>query len=288
MLHNNIKVIKREDKEFPWFLYHMEDGPEALYFIGDISLLSKRSAAVVGARKCSEYGRQVALRIGELLAVNDVVTVSGLAAGIDSFAHRGAIQAGGETVAVLGCGPDVCYPRANRRIYDEICQKGLVISEYPPGTEPRKWHFPRRNKIIAALSEVLAVVEAGQKSGALITASAAAEQGKEVMAVPGNISSVFSMGSNNLIADGAGIMTKPEDILYSMGIVPKIDGQTDSGMGEDEKKLYEVLEQKGEATIDYLCGVLRQDAFTVSGLVTIMEMKGVISYQSGKIFIAKF
>lgn len=162
---NNIKVIRKGDKAFPEFLSDMEDGLEILYCIGDTSLLRERAAAVVGARKCSEYGRQTALRIGSLLAKNEVVTVSGMACGIDSAAHLGALRQGGKTIAVLGSGPDICYPRSSQKIYKTICDRGLIVSEYPPGTEPRPWRFPMRNRIISALSEVVTVIEAGDTSG---------------------------------------------------------------------------------------------------------------------------
>ncbi len=288
MTEYNIEVIKKEDKEFPWYLGNIENPPEALYCIGDVTLLSKQAVAVIGARKCSEYGRQMALKVGRLMARNNVVTVSGMAAGIDSFAHVGAIEEKGSTIGVLGCGPDICYPKSNRRLYDNICNEGLIISEYPPGTQPKPWQFPRRNRIISALAQVVVVVEAGTGSGSLITAVAAAEQGKEVMAVPGNISSIFSMGTNKLIQDGANIITVPEDILRAMGLNPVIDKEDLTSMGNDELKIYKVLQEQGEVTMDFLCEALELEPFKVNGLVAIMEMKGIISYQLGKIFIAKF
>lgn len=285
---NNIKVITKRDDEFPEFLKIMENSPDALYCIGNTRLLAQKKAAVVGARKCSEYGRQIAVKTGETLAANHIVTVSGLAEGIDGFAHMGALRAGGGTIAVMGCGPDICYPRSNGKMYEEICRKGLIISEYPPGTEPRKWQFPARNRIIAALSDVITVVEAGIKSGAVITANYGAEQGKEVMVVPGNINSSFSAGCNKLISTGAGIITEIDDILWAMGVIPKSHEQEDTSMGRDEAKIYKVIEENDGITMEHLCGILKKDAFTLNGLITVMEMKGIISYQMGKIFIAKF
>jgi DNA processing protein len=251
-----------------------------------------KSVSVVGARKCSEYGRQVAQKIGEMLALNNIVTVSGMALGIDSDAHMSALKAGGKTIAVLGSGVDVCYPRQNKSLYREICQKGLIISEYPPETAPKQWHFPSRNRIISALSEVLVVVEASKNSGSIITAVAAAEQGKEVLAVPGNINSGYSEGCNRLIRDGAGIITDIYDILSTMGIEPrfkdKIEKHKSIKLGKDEKIIYETLKKQGETTIDNLAYELDKDAITISGLITAMEMKGLVSYRMGKIYIAKF
>lgn len=284
---NNIKVMRKTDKDFPWYLANMKDGPEALYYIGNKELLHMRKSAVVGSRKCSEYGRQVAMKIGRTLAENRVVTVSGMAAGIDSCAHTGALAADGFTIAVLACGPDICYPPSNKKLYEKICQTGLVVSEYPPGTKAMPWQFPRRNRIISALSEAVTVVEAASSSGAIITAVAAAEQGREVLAVPGNINSPFSMGTNKLIADGATVVTVPEDILRIMGIVPAIKKEELATMGREELEIFEILQEKGEMTIDALCLELDKEPFALNGLVAVMEMKGLVSYELGKIFIAK-
>ena len=284
---NNIKIIKKGDANFPWMLEHMDDGPESLYCIGKTELLDKPAAAVVGARKCSEYGRQTATKIAAVLAEAGIVTVSGMAEGTDAFAHMGAMKKGGETIAVLGSGPDICYPLSNRNIYDKICRYGLVISEYPPGTKPRKWHFPRRNRIIVALSQAVIIAEAGLKSGALITALKAAELGKEVMAVPGNINSPYSIGCNKLIADGAAIVTDTDDVLRCLGIQPEAADECIPVMGEDESTVYKALLKRGEAGIDQICFDTGKTAFEVSGIVTAMEMKGLLSYSCGKIYIAK-
>ena len=283
----NIEVIKNTDDMFPWFLKEMEDAPKKLFCIGDISLLANRSAAVVGARKCSEYGRQTALNTGKMLAQNGVVTVSGMAVGIDSAAHMGALNAGGKTIAVLGCGPDVCYPKVNRKLYKEICETGLVVSEFEPGTEAKPWHFPMRNRIISALSEIVTVIEAKAGSGALITAVKAAEQGKEVLAVPGNINSPLSEGTNRLIADGAGILTKMEDILYAMDIEPKEFLITEKNIGEDELEILNNIRKYGDVSVEFLGSIMGKTPSYISGIVSVMELKGILSYSMGKIFIAK-
>lgn len=284
----NSTIIYKEDSIFPEFLKNISDAPLALYCAGDISLLNRDCVAVVGARKCSEYGRQVALKIGETLAKNDIVTVSGMAEGIDASAHLGALKVGGKTIAVLGSGVDVCYPRCNKNLYDRIIDEGLIISEYPLGTKPKPFYFPRRNRIISAISKAVTVVEASSGSGSLITAEIAAEQGKEIIAVPGNINSTFSLGCNKLIADGASIMTVPEDVLRIIGVDPKLQKEEFVEMGEDERKIFNMLKEEGELTLEYLCKILGKEPSLISGLIAVMEIKGLVSYQLGKIFIAKF
>ena len=291
-MNNVIKEISRGDGEFPWFLANMEDGPEKLYCIGDTKLLSMPKVSVVGARKCSNYGKEAATKLGGILADNGIVTVSGMARGIDSFAHQGALNRNGKTIAVLGCGPDICYPQVNRRLYEMICSKGLIISEYPPGTKAKSYMFPLRNRIISGLSEAVVVVEAGLKSGSLITAVTAAAQGKEVFALPGNINSGFSVGTNKLIRDGATIMTDLSDVLSCFGDdikYKKVSGDAiKNKLGRDELRIYSEIEIMGGATCDELCAALGETPAFISGVLTIMEIKGYISYKNGKILIANF
>ena len=287
-MERNIIVLNKDDERFPFFLKNINNAPKALYCIGNLDILNKPAVAVVGARKCSEYGRQVAQRIGGMLASNGVVTVSGMALGVDTNAHLGALKNGGKTIAVLGQGVDICYPKSNKALYEKIIKEGLVISEYPPGTEPRPFQFPLRNRIISAISDAVTVVEAGSGSGSLITAEIAAEQGKEIIAVPGNINSTYSIGCNKLIQDGASIMTVPEDILRIIGVEPRIRQEELVEMGEDERAIFNILKKEGEISLEYLCKILKKEPSKVSGIITVMEIKGLISYQLGKIFIAKF
>ncbi|MBR6529327.1 MAG: DNA-processing protein DprA [Firmicutes bacterium] len=287
-MERHIITLSKEDHRFPEFLKNINNPPESLYCIGDVGLLNKPAVAVVGARKCSEYGRQVALKIGEMLAFNDIVTVSGMADGIDAAAHLGALKNGGETIAVLGQGVDICYPKSNMQLYKRIIKEGLIISEYPPGTGPKPYFFPQRNRIISAISNAVTVVEASSGSGSLITAEIAAEQGKEIIAVPGNINSTYSIGCNKLIADGAEIMTVPEDILRIIGIEPRMRSEELDNMGEDEIAIFNLLKKEGELSLEYLCKILKKEPSKVSGIITVMELKGLVSYQLGKIFIAKF
>lgn len=296
MYENNIIILRKGDKEFPSELGEMEDPVKELYCIGNVSLLAGFKAAVVGARKCSEYGRQAALRIGKAFACRGIVTVSGMAAGIDGLAHQGALSRGGGTIAVLGCGPDVCYPRGNRELYREISEKGLIISEYPPGVAPKPWRFPMRNRIIAALSSAVIVAEAGEKSGAMITAVRAAEMGTDVFALPGNITSPYSIGTNSLIRDGARIITSIESLMEEIeafrpageaGFAAGFAAGFGEVMDPEEKKVYDLVAANSGATADFLCGKLGENPLKINKIVSSLEMKGLIYYELGKIFIAK-
>ncbi len=293
MGRNNIKILRAGDTDFPDILTKITDPVEQLFCIGDISLLSKLSMAVVGSRKCSQYGKQSAFYIGEALALNNAVTISGMAIGVDSMAHLGALKKGGGTIAVLGCGVDVCYPKKNKSIYDEICEKGLVISEYAPGIPPAPWRFPMRNRIIAAIASSVAVIEAGEKSGAAITALRAAEIGTDVFALPGNITSLYSVGTNRLIRDGARIITSVDDLMIEAGIfsdkktVEMNSLEIEDLLGTEEKQVYEAISRQEGITVSALCDQLRKSSSAVNGIITVLELKGMIYYELGKIFIAK-
>lgn len=285
---DNIRIINKEDREYPEQLLDISDPPEKLYCIGDCRLLKKPSLAVVGSRKCSEYGRQTAMKIGREAAGNGLVVVSGMAKGIDSFGHLGALKAGGKTIAVLGCGVDICYPKENQKLYQQIAEEGLIISELPPGTEPMPYTFPRRNRIISGLATATAIVEAGTNSGALITAELAAAQGREVFAVPGNINSQYSLGTNKLISDGARPVAVVDDIFTGMGLAPKVSEAELEQLGEDEQAVYSIVKENGEVTVDFICRVLGKTPVYVNGIVTVLEIKGLVAYNLGKIFLAKF
>src|SRR5262249_37134921 len=205
--------------QFPPLLCAIYDPPVRLYVRGgEDAVLELPMAAVVGARSCSPYGAHVARRLGRELAAAGLVVVSGLARGIDGEAHRGALESGGLTVAVLGCGVDRDYPAAHATLAERIRERGLVVSEYEPGVEPAPWRFPARNRIIAGLSPATVVVEARERSGALITADLALEEGRDVLAVPGEITSSLSAGSNALLKLGAAPCTCAEDVLELFGL----------------------------------------------------------------------
>lgn len=212
--------LRRRDREFPALLAQLHDPPTELYVRGSRDWLAQPAVAVVGARSCSAYGASVARTLGRELATAGLVVVSGLARGIDGEAHRGALEGGGLTVAVLGCGIDRDYPRAHAGLAERIRASGAVVSEYPPGTEPAPWRFPARNRIIAGLSLATVVVEARERSGALITADFALELGREVFAVPGEITAALSAGTNDLLRQGAAPLLSAADVLGALGLEP--------------------------------------------------------------------
>ena len=213
---NGISFLSCEMESYPKQLRNIVDAPYSLYIKGKMPDFSKRRVAVVGARMCSEYGKKMAEQIGEKLAFCGAEVLSGMARGIDAYGHIGALKAGGNTYAVLGCGVNVCYPRTNQKLYENILSHGGIISEYPPETEPIAQLFPARNRIISALSDVVVIVEAKERSGSLITADFALEQGKDIYAVPGRVTDSLSMGCNNLIRQGAGIINSVEDFVKDL------------------------------------------------------------------------
>ncbi len=208
-----VAVMVEGDPLYPTQLGFIPDPPICLYYKGSPELLLQPSMAVIGSRTPSLYGRETAGHFASHLAASGVVIVSGLAAGIDSEAHRAALTAGGSTIGVLGCGVEQCYPKENYGLYDRMCREGLVISEYEPGTNPYPANFPMRNRIISGLSRGVLVTEARRKSGTMITADAALEQGRSVYAVPGRIMDPLSAGTNHLIKDAARLAESPEEIL---------------------------------------------------------------------------
>ncbi len=203
---------------YPPLLKAIYDPPAVLYYRGHAEVLCAPCVAVVGSRRATAYGRAAAFRLGESLGRAGVTVVSGMARGIDTSAHQGVLHGEGTTAAVLGCGLDICYPPENRRLRERIVEKGVVLSEFPPGVPPKPAHFPLRNRIISGLSLATVVVEAGERSGALITADCALEQGRDVFAVPGSVTSPYSRGTHRLLKDGAGLAESAADILSALGM----------------------------------------------------------------------
>ena len=280
-------VVEYEDRDFPILLKedYIRGRIKKLYYRGDLSVLKAPCAAVVGSRNISSYGRWVGETLGKKLAENGVTVVSGLAKGMDSQAHRGCLKHGGKTVAVLGCGIDICYPSDNFHLKKDIEKTGLVISQFPPGTKPMKYNFPIRNEIIAALSRIVIVGEAGINSGAGITAELAAEQGKTVMAVPGNINTAFSLGTNKLIQEGAVMVANLDEVLREMGIEPADLQFVHQNLGITEMKIYKILSERGEVTLDELCEISCMAPSKVMGIITVLEMKGIVATSRGRIFL---
>lgn len=217
MKNKNINLVNYKEEDYPQKLLNIEEFPIYLYYIGDIKKVNNLSVAIVGAREGTSYGKTVTIDIVDVLNQYNINVISGMARGIDGIAHHEALK-GGFTAGVLGCGPDICYPALNKDIYNMICRKGCILSEFPVGTKPISYNFPQRNRIISGLSKVVIVVEGNEKSGSLITASTAADQGIPVMAVPGPIYSPKSAGPNRLIKDGASVYTEPQDLLELLDI----------------------------------------------------------------------
>ena len=215
-----IRLITYEMDEYPSKLKDISTPPYALYVKGQLPDESKKSASIVGARDCTPYGETYALSFGKFFGENDIQVISGMARGVDSFGHRGALNGKGKTFAVLGCGVDICYPRENIGLYTDILDNGGgIISEFPPGTNPLANNFPARNRIISALSDIVLVMEAREKSGSLITADMALDQGKDVYALPGPINSDLSAGCNRLIYQGAGILLSRKQLIEELDII---------------------------------------------------------------------
>jgi DNA processing protein len=270
-----IRWIPRGSPQFPSALIAIFDPPPGLFIRGRMppELLERASVAIVGARACSSYGAQVARMIGRELGAAGLVVVSGLARGIDGEAHRGALEAGGTTVAVLGCGVDRNYPASNAQLASRIEESGLIVSEYAPGVEPAPWRFPARNRIVAGLAAATVVVEARERSGALITADLALEEGREVFAVPGEITSRLSEGTNRLLRLGATALTCADDVLEAFGLEP----QAKDEISPEAQRVLELL----PATADELVRALELDVGALAALLAELELSGVIAEAEG-------
>ena len=247
-----IRLIRKGDPDYPPVLRLYPRMPGMLYVRGKLPDPEKKTVAIVGARSCSAYGKKEAVRFAGVLAENGVQIISGLALGVDSWAHIGALEAGGMTAAVLGSGVDVCYPVSHGELYRKILENGGgILSEYEPGTPALPHHFPVRNRIISALADIVLVVEAKKKSGSLITASYALEQGKSIYAVPGRNGDPLSEGCNRLIADGAGVAWEPEILLEELGIGRR-KRQTTGEASEKDTPLHILRDEQAVCVFDCL------------------------------------
>jgi DNA processing protein len=275
-----IRGVRRRDPTYPPLLARIHDPPPALYLrgAGDDPLLSRPAVAVVGARSCSAYGRSVARALGRELAAAGLVVVSGMARGVDGEAHRGALEAEGVTVAVLGCGVDRDYPAAHAELARRICERGLVVSEYESGVEPAPWRFPARNRIIAGLCDATVVVEARERSGALITADFALEEGRDVLAVPGEITSALSAGTNALLRLGATPVTCAADVLELFDLVPA--AREPAALGEAAQVLLARLGD-GALTADELVRLSGVDPAQASAALVELELAMRVSLEDG-------
>ena len=279
-----IRRIRRGERGYPPLLARIPDPPPSLWLRGDVdpTLLADTAVAIVGARACSGYGRSVARMLSGGVAEAGAVVISGLARGIDGEAHRGALAVAGKTVAVLGCGIDRDYPAAHAELARAIVPAGgLVASEYEPGVEPAPWRFPARNRIIAGLAAATVVVEARERSGALITADFALEDGREVLAVPGEITSSLSAGANALLRQGATPATSTADVLEAIGLEPRPASGADPADPSTAAILEAVAE--GAATADELVRATGLPAGDVATALTLLELAGTVAVEEGRV-----
>jgi DNA processing protein len=272
--------LARSDPAFPERLRSIHDPPPGLFIRGaaPVALLDRPSVAIVGARACSHYGSSVAASLARELAEAGVLVVSGLARGVDGAAHRGALQAG-PTVAVLGCGIDRDYPRTHASLAAEIAREGLIVSEYAPGVEPAPWRFPARNRIVAGLTLATLVIEARERSGALITADLALDEGREVLAVPGEITSQLSRGTNHLLRLGAVPVTCAADVLRVLGIDPPPAREPPAL--EPRLELVRATVADAATTADDIAQATGQSARTVAAALAELELLGIVEEVDG-------
>lgn len=281
-----IELIKNTDKEFPQRLLNIKDPPKELYIIGNKKLLSKTAIAIVGTRNCSKYGAEFAQEFAQEISKKDICIISGMALGIDTFAHNGALKQKGNTIAVLGCGFNYIYPEENIELFNKIIENnGLVISEYSPKTKAILSKFPYRNRIISGLSMGVLVVEATLgRSGSLVTAKYAKEQSKKIFSIPGNINLKTSKGTNLLIKEGAKLVTCAEDILTEFNV------KTENIEEEEIKIEPEYLELYNQITyipvnINIIAKKCKTNIAKISQQLLMMELKGYIKSMPGNEYV---
>lgn len=281
-----IKILTLKDKAYPELLKQISDAPPVLYIKGELLTQDSLAIGVVGTRKISSYGREVTEILTRDLVVNGLTIVSGMARGVDSLAHKTAIEAGGRTIAVLGCGVDLVYPPENKALYEQIICSGAVVSEVPPGQYVARGIFPARNRIISGLSLGVLVTEGAEDSGSLISAKDAANQGREVFAVPGPITSYLSAAPSMLIKNGAKLVYNVSDILDELDIKSKVKSQKAKEVipeNPDEEKILKILAD-GQVHIDNLVRISGMETGKVSSLLTLMEIKGKVKNLGGMVY----
>jgi DNA processing protein len=282
-----VRILSYHDNDYPLLLRDVEDAPVILYIKGDIKEDDRFSIAIVGSRNATPYGRLVADRMARELSEAGFTIVSGMARGIDTIAHLSSLKSGGRTIAVLGSGIDMIYPPENKGLFEKIADSGCIVTEFPPGTPPNKENFPKRNRLISGLSLGVIVVEASQGSGALITARSALEQNREVFAVPGNINSPNSKGTNELIKAGARLVQRSDDIIEELAPLLKgfIRQKKDNtiGLTDEEKEVCNRLTSEPRHIDD----IIRETGLPMPKMLSLLlglELKGVVSQIEGKRF----
>jgi len=282
-----IRVLTWNDEEYPRRLKEIDQPPPVLYILGELTVQDEWAASIVGTRRMTGYGRQVTEELAALLANHGVTVISGLARGVDASAHQAALKNGGRTVAVLGSGVDRIYPPEHRKLAEDIAQNGAVISDYPPGTPPESNNFPPRNRIISGLSRVVVVIEAGITSGALITSTFAADQGRDVFALPGSIYANQSKGTNKLIQQGARPLLDVSDVLDSLNIEQVQEyrqARLDLPADQTEQQLIDVLGYE-PMNINDLGNSSGLGMDTLTATLTMMELKGMVRQVGGMNYV---
>ena len=289
-----IHFVSYWEEMYPERLRILNGMPYALFYKGCFPRADEFPVAIVGARRCTAYGENMTLKFSEELARQGILIISGMARGIDGIAHRGALNVHGKTCAVLGCGVDVCYPKEHKGLYQEIGEKGSILSEFPPGTSPLPHNFPARNRIISGLSEIVMVMEAKEKSGSLITADMALEQGKDVYALPGNVDNPLSRGCNQLISYGAGILLSPEQImedLVTKGVIKP--------NGETQREVKNKIKLEREEDLVYSCldfypknkeqilNETKMVPYQLNSVLVSLELKGYIEERSKNYYVKR-
>jgi len=298
-----IDILLWSDEEYPERLVHLVDPPPVLFGRGRLELLSRPAVTIVGSRRSTAYGRRCAEALAAQMALRGITTVSGLALGIDGASHRGALEAGGDTIAVLGSGVDLIQPASHRRLGERVVREGLLLSEFLPGEPARAHHFPRRNRILAALGGAVVVVEAAEKSGALITVEHALDLGRDVYAVPGALDAPQSRGCNLLIRQGAQVITSPEEFGRDLGLVcgsapefrarpeprktsrsaPTARSEAPSGLDDEPRRVWMALSERSLGIDDVASGADLESAPVLAAL-TILQVAGLVVQESGMRF----
>ena len=270
---NRIEEIPAFDSRFPERLREIPESPGCIYLKGRLPDPVEMTVGIIGARDGTEYGKMVARTLAKELSEYGISIISGMAYGIDTAAHEGALLGGGKTYAVLGCGVDICYPAINKKLYSKIQEEGGIISEYPEGSPPLPHHFVARNRLIAGLSDILIVVEAKERSGTFITVDRALEQGKQVFVVPGRITDPLSRGCNKLLMEGASLCLSKEDILSSFSIEAGKDNEKKPNLKGEEKRIYNALDLEGKH-IDVLYKELEIPLQSLYSVLVKLEIEG--------------
>lgn len=284
---HQVHIITYWDSNYPGLLKQVSDPPILFFYRGNPDCLQKPAIGIVGTRVPSTYGKLMADKFARELAEQNIVVVSGLARGVDTIVHRATVRANGQTVAVLGSGLDQIYPEENKKLATEICENGMVLSEFPMGAKPDAPHFPRRNRIISGLSAGILVIEAGIKSGALITADFALEQNREVFAIPGNLNNPKSHGTNMLLQQGAKLVMTVNDILDEIGQSPQTPSpqhQVPMQLSSQEAKVYSMLSNEPKH-IDVIASQCQLPTSNVLGILLALELKNVVQQLAGKNFV---